>query len=671
MKVVQKNKGFTLTELIAVIVILAVLISISSVVFINVRKNILKSQYEELVTYLEAKAVEYANDTNITTISVEDLIKEGYVTPDDQNIIYNPETKESMNCYIIKSTFTDGNFEAKLDKDLKMEDGKTCKTYTKTSELQICVVDGNTCKSFNGSEWFGNNVTLGVLYSNETIKSEATYNWISSGGLSGTESTLTTKTESISEDTVKCTVTFDDIQSETKKNVRIDRESPFVIDVKIDKQYVWAANNKDVTINVADGAGSGVDKIYVVKSALTSCSGIDFTENVTNNTYKTKLDAGDYSVCVKDKVGNVSNNVYTFKVEMVDKTPSDPNFSASDGLGSNSYHSSDYTLSWQSSNDGGSQDLIYYYGTNPNALTNTGTFKYISKDSSFYETYYVKACTRVTNLCSNVKSYIANNDIYAPVISLTNSSSSCARSHTIRATITDNDTGVVAYAITSSSSTPSSWTSINKNKTYNLSMTINGNVNQTYYIHAKDDEGNTSYVYYGTVCVDTNPPEFSYSTSFDCDYGAYLYVNYCSDINGCNYSWTVTNYSWTPSYFDNYSGPLTGDNYLWIQVCDNLGNCNTYQKYLNYCYSYVPDPDPDPDPDPGGGGTGGGGSSGGSEMYDAYDICTNTPSCSSNGYGEGECGAATSSNNMCYGKSSYYCRCCSTSTTWVTGFCWT
>ena len=76
-KVIKKNKAFTLTELIAVIVILSILITLSVVVFMNIRGNILEKEYTNLVSYLETKAALYAKDTGITTISVEDLIKEG------------------------------------------------------------------------------------------------------------------------------------------------------------------------------------------------------------------------------------------------------------------------------------------------------------------------------------------------------------------------------------------------------------------------------------------------------------------------------------------------------------------------------------------------------------------------------------------------------------------
>ena len=86
----KNKKGFTLVELIAVVVIVAVVIGIGVPVFINVRKNVLNNQFENVKTRIEAAAVKYANDTQIITVSVGKLIEEGYLTADDQKAIYNP-----------------------------------------------------------------------------------------------------------------------------------------------------------------------------------------------------------------------------------------------------------------------------------------------------------------------------------------------------------------------------------------------------------------------------------------------------------------------------------------------------------------------------------------------------------------------------------------------------
>ena len=48
----KNKKGFTLIELIAVLVVLSILITSSVAVFINIRNSVLKKQKNKIITYL-------------------------------------------------------------------------------------------------------------------------------------------------------------------------------------------------------------------------------------------------------------------------------------------------------------------------------------------------------------------------------------------------------------------------------------------------------------------------------------------------------------------------------------------------------------------------------------------------------------------------------------------
>ena len=144
------KRGFTLIELISIIVILSIIISISTILFLNIRKSVLQKEYDNLVNYLETKAEEYTTDTNITTVSVEDLIKSGYVSADDQSDVYDPRNNTSMNCNLIYVDYIDGKFEAELKYDVGRKSDGTCNKYNKTTYISICKFDDdNNCSKID------------------------------------------------------------------------------------------------------------------------------------------------------------------------------------------------------------------------------------------------------------------------------------------------------------------------------------------------------------------------------------------------------------------------------------------------------------------------------------------------------------------------------------------
>ena len=100
----MKNRGFTLTELIAVIAILAILILLATGIFINVQRSVLEGQFNNLVLDIQNKAEEYAADlgtTDVIYINVDYLISQGYIQADDGNNLYDPRKNTKMNCGII------------------------------------------------------------------------------------------------------------------------------------------------------------------------------------------------------------------------------------------------------------------------------------------------------------------------------------------------------------------------------------------------------------------------------------------------------------------------------------------------------------------------------------------------------------------------------------------
>ena len=403
----KNKKGFTLIELIAVLVVLSILITSSVAVFINIRNSVLRKEKNNLITYLETKAIEYANETNVTAVSVEDLIKIGLIKPDDETDIYDPVTRESMNCYIIDLVWEDGEYKAKFGSNVG-KNGTTCNEYTRRKNLVICQVVGNNCNDIKNEQWFKDDITIGLKFVNgKRIIKESGYeiNWKSNTGISSIEDTIKTNVDLIANINYTAKVIKDNEVSEASQIVNIDKEAPTINEIKYNTNW---GKSKEIEIIASDGLGSGVGG-YVIVLENEKCSGYN-----TNNKITIKSN-GNYKVCIRDKAGNETEKVV--KVSTIDTKPENPIISASDGIASGNFHSKDYILSWKSTYNG-TQDLVYYYGTDKTKMTNKGT-SVGAKKEQYNVIMYVKACTRESNLCSGISSYKINVDTKPtnPVIS--------------------------------------------------------------------------------------------------------------------------------------------------------------------------------------------------------------------------------------------------------------
>ena len=403
----KNKKGFTLIELIAVLVVLSILITSSVAVFINIRNSVLRKEKNNLITYLETKAIEYANETNVTAVSVEDLIKIGLIKPDDETDIYDPVTRESMNCYIIDLVWEDGEYKAKFGSNVG-KNGTTCNEYTRRKNLVICQVVGNNCNDIKNEQWFKDDITIGLKFVNgKRIIKESGYeiSWKSNTGISSIEDTIKTNVDLIANINYTAKVIKDNEVSEASQIVNIDKEAPIINEIKYNTNW---SKGKEIEIIASDGLGSGVGG-YVIVLENEKCSGYN-----TNNKITIKSN-GNYKVCIRDKAGNETEKV--IKVSTIDTKPENPVISASDGIASGNFHSKDYILSWKSTYNG-TQDLVYYYGTDKTKMTNKGT-SVGAKKEQYNVIMYVKACTRESNLCSGISSYKINVDTKPtnPVIS--------------------------------------------------------------------------------------------------------------------------------------------------------------------------------------------------------------------------------------------------------------
>ena len=568
MKVIHNRKGFTLTELIAVIVILAILISVSTVTFISVRRNVLKKQYDELVMYLETKAEEYADDTSIIVITVEDLIKEGYVTPDDGSDIYNPQTKESMNCYIIKSVFENGRYKAKLSERLSSEDGK-CSTYIKSKDIEICRYDGENCYSIGEDEWFKEDITLGVKYRKTLLSGDdITYNWTSTNGYTSNDAMIKTNTELVSRDTYKCEVVIDGIQGEASSIVGIDKQPPKVISVTFDENWT---TSKDVVIDATDMGGSGI-------------KGYGFDNNTCeefqkDNKFLVTVN-GTYNYCVVDRAGNVTTD--TIKVDKINSKPTKPIITADDGVLSGEWHTHAFVLSFYSTVGEGLGTPVYYYGTSEDELNNTGDTVSVDENSSGV-TYYVKACNS-TGMCSDISNYLVKIDGKPKAPTITASDGILSDDwHTKNFVLTiggsSGASGITYYYGLSSSKVDTVGTRISVNE---------DTKGTTYYAKACNGLGLcsdvSSYIAKLNKSIYIDPPIITASDGITS--GNWHHKDFTLTFSGSSAPGGVTYYYGIRSNSLRYRGASThvseetdGTTY-YVRACNNSGFCSSASTYL-------------------------------------------------------------------------------------------
>ncbi len=321
----KKKKGFTLVELLATLTVLGLIIAISAVSYMSIKDDSLKQDYNNLISYLESKAANYAKRTGITLVSIEDLIKEGETLPDDETDIYNPIDKTSLNCYTIKSEFVNGEYVSKfIDKEYRNKDG-SCGGYELETDYSICQYTGTGCEKVDNNKWFADNITLAIKHNKtgEIINNpEYQYSWLSTSGQTGNEPMIITNVAKASKSVYRFEVTMDGALSNGQGIVAVDKEAPIVSGVKSDSGW---ATEKNIEITVSDFNGSGVKGLYLAPD-LKSCPQDKslYKTTVTNNKAKAKIQAGTYGICVVDNVGNISASPYISVVDNIDSNAVEP-----------------------------------------------------------------------------------------------------------------------------------------------------------------------------------------------------------------------------------------------------------------------------------------------------------------------------------------------------------
>ena len=569
----KNKKGFTLVELLSVIVLLGIIITIGLFSISSIRKTILDRQYKNLKTEIELAAEKYYQDTENTFFYVQTLIDEGYIKTDNSSLnIYSPIDSNIMNCYTInivdgKATLDDknkneecnaeiaGNYEIKIVR----ENDKTSDKWYKESEILSAVIKSD------------NSVDDSLIY---TWTTDLNPNTIWDKRKFDLKNLLSEKGGVINDVFYVQANSVDKSYRSAGKRIKIDTVKPIIDNVNISGDQNKWVKQRDVTIKAHD-LGSGI--VGYLFSDKADCSG-NFekltkpqNEFTLKRTFKSN---GEYYFCLIDDAGNISDSE-KIVIQKVDGKPPKCYYNNENY----EWHSGSRTISYGCQDDeSGCDKLIVngrntytcsgnncniftqnktYNGTYKNIKINDinksiGTFKIIDKNGN--ETTCPDSNKQYLNL------FLDNTN---PTVKI-NSMSYSGGYLTVSASVTDSNSGVQnAYVVYNGKT--SNTISCNGNCTLRLYVgsLVSGNVT----LYGTDKVGNvgsdskTINVYTGTKSDSKD-----YNTSFteNISYsGTYLYHDIqnilgsasCSSSGRCTISPKSTSESCTLKKSPNTSEP--------------------------------------------------------------------------------------------------------------------
>ncbi len=583
-----KNKGFTLMELIAVIVILGIISTLAMVSVSTVRSRVNEREYESLASKIEVAAENYAEETGVNKMFVQTLIDKGLIEADDETKqIYDPRNEESINCQVIN--FSNG--KANLEQD----ENPLCDVTVLNDEAikiqyRLNNDTSNKKQDLKGDKWFNQGVTLSVDTTGlvSVDLENASYSWSSPLAPdkveTGKELVIDDKYVN---DTFQVTVKVGNNKYTAYGSVKIDREPPKVYNLVDENPENWSTK-KNISFELSDAESGiyGYQITYDTKepSTWTKVNPSGKTSEKVKVTKDLKsLKEGDYIyVWVKDVVGNINKSEVTpqgvaslqinnmdvgFDSVTLTGTPDNNTYSQSVTLKGTVEDKKSGVVAWMCTKTNKTPSLTDT-GWTTMARTNNKTTVTCPTAATENVEYYLYAKDNVGNI-GKASYKVENVDRTIDSVKISDTKSGYRKSTVLRGTALDTKAGIVGYAFTTSKSKPSTFTNITKTNSQ-VTFEYTADENRTYYFHVIDAAGNWSY---NSVIVKDIVIEKTYQGSLS-SYSSSSISNEFKLDNPVE----ITSYTTNQGYI---SASLSGS-YAYVNV---YGGQNNPQPYTGTCSS--------------------------------------------------------------------------------------
>ena len=494
----KNKKGFTLVELLSVIVLLGIIITIGVFSISSVRKSILERQFKNIKTDIELAGEKYYQDTESTSFYVQTLIDEGYLKADNKSmIITDPRDNTSLNCYVVT---INNDEDALLGSKNYVENGKCVDANILNYNIEIEITGAEKRNGWYNSDKVKLSAKLNDEDSNykfiwttdlnpNTIYSEQEYALKSlleeRGGI--IDDTFYVEASSLDSDKV---------YKSAGERIKIDTIKPEIDNIEILGDSDSWVSQKEVNIKAHD-LGSGISEYLF--SETNDCTGNyekldELHYDVTLNHTFTK--DGTYYLCVKDDAGNLGE-IYSIVIEKVDGISPKCYYANESNVWKNGTRIISYGCKDEESGCDkiviGSNEYKCDDGNTCYTLTQdktyNGTLKTIKiNDSTSIGTYkiYDKIGNETTCPTDDKDTLDIYLDNTKPIVTI-NSMSYSNGNLTINVSLTDSDSGPnIAYATFNNKKS----SEIVCNGTCNVELSIGSITAGTVYVYGIDNAGN-------------------------------------------------------------------------------------------------------------------------------------------------------------------------------------